>query len=93
MEWFQWIPIIVSGLGVLWSIFRDKTKDYQAAEARIVDLEQKVLVQENVLETLKNDQQDYKELIKQLDTRVQDLDRSITRLTTILEMMEKKKEA
>jgi peptidoglycan hydrolase CwlO-like protein len=80
MEWLLGsvlIPIIVW----LYTIYRDRKKDYDRNESRFYDLESRVTVAETQIETLERDVSE----IQKLSNKIEQIQMDLVRVLTLLE--------
>ncbi|HEI9733549.1 hypothetical protein E7W63_19030 [Cronobacter sakazakii] len=77
--------LVISGLGVLYSIFRDNTKDTTDLLSRVSDLETTIAVQDSNITRLSDEQDKMKETLRNLEIQIHELDIKLERIITILE--------
>lgn len=77
--------LIISGLGVLYSIFRDNTKDTTDLLSRVSYLETTIAVQDSNITRLSDEQDKMKETLRNLEIQIHELDIKLERIITILE--------
>ncbi|EPJ9254797.1 hypothetical protein L9F41_005622 [Klebsiella variicola] len=77
--------LVISGLGVLYSIFRDNTKDTADLLSRVSDLETTIAVQDSNITRLSDEQDKMKETLRNLEIQIHELDIKLERIITILE--------
>lgn len=77
--------LVVSGLGVLYSIFRDNTKDTTDLLSRVSYLETTIAVQDSNITRLSDEQDKMKETLRNLEIQIHELDIKLERIITILE--------
>ncbi|ELY4806266.1 hypothetical protein ACOTZD_11965 [Enterobacter cloacae complex sp. SHL022] len=77
--------LVISGLGVLYSIFRDNTKDTNDLLSRVSDLETTIAVQDSNITRLSDEQDKMKETLRNLEIQIHELDIKLERIITILE--------
>ncbi|HHB8932074.1 TPA: hypothetical protein ACN68R_004350 [Klebsiella pneumoniae] len=77
--------LIVSGLGVIYSIFRDNTKDTTDLLSRVSNLETTIAVQDSNILRLSDEQDKMKETLRNLEIQIHELDIKLERIITILE--------
>ncbi|EKY3169522.1 hypothetical protein RA982_001995, partial [Cronobacter sakazakii] len=77
--------LVISGLGVLYSIFRDNTKDTNDLLNRVSDLETTIAVQDSNITRLSDEQDKMKETLRNLEIQIHELDIKLERIITILE--------
>ncbi|EOC1337945.1 hypothetical protein [Enterobacter ludwigii] len=77
--------LVISGLGVLYSIFRDNTKDTTDLLSRVSYLETTIAVQDSNLTRLSDEQDKMKETLRNLEIQIHELDIKLERIITILE--------
>ncbi|WP_320731379.1 hypothetical protein, partial [Enterobacter cloacae] len=76
---------VISGLGVLYTIFRDNTKDTNDLLSRVSDLETTIAVQDSNITRLSDEQDQMKETLRNLEIQIHELDIKLERIITILE--------
>ncbi|MCB3778028.1 hypothetical protein H5765_18280 [Klebsiella pneumoniae] len=79
------LALIVSGLGVIYSIFRDNTKDTTDLLSRVSNLETTIAVQDSNILRLSDEQDKMKETLRNLEIQIHELDIKLERIITILE--------
>ncbi|HDH0487936.1 TPA: hypothetical protein PIO59_000622 [Klebsiella pneumoniae] len=77
--------LVISGLGVIYSIFRDNTKDTNDLLSRVSDLETTIAVQDSNITRLSDEQDKMKETLRNLEIQIHELDIKLERIITILE--------
>lgn len=77
--------LVISGLGVLYSIFRDNTKDTNDLLSRVSDLKTTIAVQDSNITRLSDEQDKMKETLRNLEIQIHELDIKLERIITILE--------
>lgn len=77
--------LVVSGLGVIYSIFRDNTKDTTDLLSRVSFLETTIAVQDSNILRLSDEQDKMKETLRNLEIQIHELDIKLERIITILE--------
>lgn len=77
--------LVISGLGVLYSFFRDNTKDTNDLLSRVSDLETTIAVQDSNITRLSDEQDKMKETLRNLEIQIHELDIKLERIITILE--------
>lgn len=79
------LPILVSVLTIGWTIYRDKTSDADSINDSINELSTKTLLSEQRIAMLEHDSNDLEIKFSKLQSRIEDIDRNITRILTLLE--------
>ncbi|CZY40327.1 hypothetical protein KGP24_08940 [Enterobacter sp. JBIWA008] len=79
------LALVISGLGVLYTIFRDNTKDTNDLLSRVSDLETTIAVQDSNITRLSDEQDKMKETLRNLEIQIHELDIKLERIITILE--------
>ena len=79
------LALVISGLGVLYTIFRDNTKDTNDLQSRVSDLETTIAVQDSNITRLSDEQDKMKETLRNLEIQIHELDIKLERIITILE--------
>lgn len=79
------LALVISGLGVLYTIFRDNTKDTNDLLSRVSDLETTIAVQDGNITRLSDEQDKMKETLRNLEIQIHELDIKLERIITILE--------
>ncbi|ALL17136.1 MULTISPECIES: hypothetical protein [Enterobacteriaceae] len=79
------LALVISGLGVLYSIFRDNTKDTTDLLSRVSYLETTIAVQDSNITRLSDEQDKMKETLRNLEIQIHELDIKLERIITILE--------
>lgn len=79
------LALVISGLGVLYSIFRDNTKDTIDLLSRVSYLETTIAVQDSNITRLSDEQDKMKETLRNLEIQIHELDIKLERIITILE--------
>ena len=79
------LALAISGLGVLYTIFRDNTKDTNDLLSRVSDLETTIAVQDSNITRLSDEQDMMKETLRNLEIQIHELDIKLERIITILE--------
>ncbi|HED2752153.1 MULTISPECIES: hypothetical protein [Enterobacteriaceae] len=79
------LALVISGLGVIYSIFRDNTKDTTDLLSRVSFLETTIAVQDSNILRLSDEQDKMKETLRNLEIQIHELDIKLERIITILE--------
>ncbi|WP_320711927.1 hypothetical protein [Enterobacter cloacae] len=79
------LALVISGLGVLYTIFRDNTKDTNDLLSRVSDIETTIAVQDSNITRLSDEQDKMKETLRNLEIQIHELDIKLERIITILE--------
>lgn len=79
------LALVISGLGVIYTIFRDNTKDTNDLLNRVSDLETTIAVQDSNITRLSDEQDKMKETLRNLEIQIYELDIKLERIITILE--------
>ncbi|HHA2289756.1 TPA: hypothetical protein ACOEHE_001289 [Enterobacter ludwigii] len=79
------LALVISGLGVLYTIFRDNTKDTNDLLSRVSELETTIAVQDSNITRLSDEQDKMKETLRNLEIQIHELDIKLERIITILE--------
>lgn len=79
------IALVISGLGVLYTIFRDNTKDTNDLLSRVSEIETTIAVQDSNITRLSDEQDKMKETLRNLEIQIHELDIKLERIITILE--------
>ncbi|EPJ5332975.1 hypothetical protein H9Q89_18445 [Enterobacter cloacae] len=79
------LALVISGLGVIYTIFRDNTKDTNDLLSRVSDLETTIAVQDSNITRLSDEQDKMKETLRNLEIQIHELDIKLERIITILE--------
>ncbi|EIZ9538595.1 hypothetical protein MRB78_004221 [Cronobacter sakazakii] len=79
------LALVISGLGVIYTIFRDNTKDTTDLLSRVSYLETTIAVQDSNITRLSDEQDKMKETLRNLEIQIHELDIKLERIITILE--------
>ncbi|HGY1290926.1 TPA: hypothetical protein ACNUZJ_005771 [Raoultella ornithinolytica] len=79
------LALVISGLGVIYTIFRDNTKDTNDLLSRVSDIETTIAVQDSNITRLSDEQDKMKETLRNLEIQIHELDIKLERIITILE--------
>jgi peptidoglycan hydrolase CwlO-like protein len=79
------ITIVVSGIAILYTIFRDNTKDTDDLIGRVSDIETQLAIQERSIDRIEDEQDKMKETLIKLENQIHELDVKIEKIITILE--------
>lgn len=79
------ITIVVSGIAILYTIFRDTTKDTDDLIGRVSDIETQLAIQERSIDRIEDEQDKMKETLIKLENQIHELDVKIEKIITILE--------
>ncbi|HCM9168981.1 TPA: hypothetical protein N5L04_000581 [Enterobacter hormaechei subsp. xiangfangensis] len=79
------LALVISGLGVLYTIFRDNTKDTSDLLSRVSEIETTIAVQDSNITRLSDEQDKMKETLRNLEIQIHELDIKLERIITILE--------
>lgn len=85
MEWGYILTIIISGVGLLWTIYRDNTSDMEKLENRLTALESTVNGNVSAIDRLVEDHDELEGTIRNLQDKIHKMDLKIERILTILE--------
>lgn len=77
--------LVVSTIGIIWGMFRDKSADTNELLERMSEVETKVALQEQRIDSLSSDVDDMEKTLKNLEDQMHQLDLKIERILTILE--------
>ena len=79
------LALVISGLVLIYTIFRDNTKDTNDLLSRVSDLETTIAVQDSNITRLSDEQDKMKETLRNLEIQIHELDIKLERIITILE--------
>ncbi|WP_405125432.1 hypothetical protein ACI51W_00110 (plasmid) [Pseudomonas marginalis] len=79
------LALVISGLVLIYTIFRDNTKDTNDLLSRVSDIETTIAVQDNNITRLSDEQDKMKETLRNLEIQIHELDIKLERIITILE--------
>ncbi len=85
MEMGVIISLIISGLCLLWTVYRDKSGDTSELVERVSQVETKVLLAESTIERLEAEQDEMKKMLRGLETQINQLNVKVERILAILE--------
>lgn len=79
------LALVISGLVLIYTIFRDNTKDTNDLLIRVSDIETTIAVQDSNITRLSDEQDKMKETLRNLEIQIHELDIKLERIITILE--------
>ena len=79
------LALVISDCVLLYTIFRDNTKDTDGLLTRVSELETKQAVQESSMVRIEADQNKMRDALTKLENQIHDLDVKIEKIITILE--------
>ena len=79
------LALVISGLVLIYTIFRDNTKDTNYLLSRVSDIETTIAVQDSNITRLSDEQDKMKETLRNLEIQIHELDIKLERIITILE--------
>ena len=79
------LALVISGLVLVYTIFRDNTKDTNDLLSRVSDIETTIAVQDSNITRLSDEQDKMKETLRNLEIQIHELDIKLERIITILE--------
>ena len=79
------LALVISGLVLIYTIFRDNTKDTTDLLSRVSDIETAIAVQDSNITRLSDEQDKMKETLRNLEIQIHELDIKLERIITILE--------
>lgn len=79
------LALVISGLVLIYTIFRDNTKDTNDLLTRVSDIETTIAVQDSNITRLSDEQDKMKETLRNLEIQIHELDIKLERIITILE--------
>lgn len=79
------LALVISGLVLTYTIFRDNTKDTNDLLSRVSDIETTIAVQDSNITRLSDEQDKMKETLRNLEIQIHELDIKLERIITILE--------
>ncbi|HCR5049413.1 TPA: hypothetical protein ONC24_002985 [Enterobacter kobei] len=79
------LALVISGLVLIYTIFRDNTKDTNDLLSRVSDIETTIAVQNSNITRLSDEQDKMKETLRNLEIQIHELDIKLERIITILE--------
>lgn len=79
------LALVISGLVLIYTIFRDNTKDTTDLLSRVSDIETTIAVQDSNITRLSDEQDKMKETLRNLEIQIHELDIKLERIITILE--------
>lgn len=79
------LALVISGLVLIYTIFRDNTKDTNDLLSRVSDIETTIAVQDSNITRLSDEQDKMKEILRNLEIQIHELDIKLERIITILE--------
>lgn len=89
MGWDSILAVIVAGVGLIISIFRDKTNDIDKLSARLAILETNSAHHTTDITRLEKKQEELGDSLQELRTQIHKLDVKVERILAILEQKEK----
>lgn len=85
MELGTIIALVISGVSLLWTLYRDKSGDTDQLLDRVGQIETKVLLAESTIERLEAEQDEMKKTLKNLENQINQMNLKVERILTILE--------
>lgn len=79
------LALVISGLVLIYTVFRDNTKDTNDLLSRVSDIETTIAVQDSNITRLSDEQDKMKETLRNLEIQIHELDIKLERIITILE--------
>ncbi|MGS4349459.1 hypothetical protein [Enterobacter roggenkampii] len=79
------LALVISGLVLIYTIFRDNTKDTNDLLSRVSDIETTIAVQDSNITRLSDELDKMKETLRNLEIQIHELDIKLERIITILE--------
>lgn len=79
------LALVISSLVLIYTIFRDNTKDTNDLLSRVSDIETTIAVQDSNITRLSDEQDKMKETLRNLEIQIHELDIKLERIITILE--------
>lgn len=79
------LALVISGLVLIYTIFRDNTKYTNDLLSRVSDIETTLAVQDSNITRLSDEQDKMKETLRNLEIQIHELDIKLERIITILE--------
>lgn len=79
------LALVISGLVLIYTIFRDNTKDTNDLLSRVSDIETTIAVQDSNITRLSDEKDKMKETLRNLEIQIHELDIKLERIITILE--------
>lgn len=79
------LALVISGLVLIYTIFRDNTKDTNDLLSRVSEIETTIAVQDSNITRLSDEQDKMKETLRNLEIQIHELDIKLERIITILE--------
>ncbi|HDR2677650.1 TPA: hypothetical protein QCJ48_000309 [Enterobacter mori] len=79
------LALVISGLVLIYTIFRDNTKDTNDLLSRVSDIETTIAIQDSNITRLSDEQDKMKETLRNLEIQIHELDIKLERIITILE--------
>ncbi|MEQ0293778.1 hypothetical protein [Klebsiella sp. GB_Kp059] len=85
------IALVISGVGLVWGMSRDKKEDNSEIDDRLKDIEKKIPLITSRIDRLEADQSEMKQTLKNLEGSLHQMDKKIERMLGILETIDKQK--
>ncbi|MFR6754436.1 hypothetical protein [Klebsiella pasteurii] len=85
------IALVISGVGLVWGMSRDKKEDNSEIDDRLKDIEKKIPLLTSRIDRLEADQSEMKQTLKNLEGSLHQMDKKIERMLGILETIDKQK--
>lgn len=83
------IPIVISVLTVLWTVYRDKSSDVKAMDDRIGQLETQAQLRELEIKSLKSELALITQQQRDFNLSINDINKNLVRILTILDLKDK----
>lgn len=85
------IALVISGIGLVWNMSRDKKEDNSEIDERLKDIEKEIPLLTSRVNRLEADQSEMKQTLKKLEGSLHETDKKIERMLGILETIDKQK--
>lgn len=85
MELGTIIALVISGVSLVWTLYRDKSGDNSQLIERITKIENKIILAESSIDRLEQEQDEMKKTLKNLENQINQMNLKVERILTILE--------
>ena len=74
------VSLVIAGVALLWSIYRDKSSDTEDLQKRVSTIETKIVLAESTIERLEAEQDEMKKMLKNLENQINQMNLKVEKI-------------
>lgn len=88
LAWDVILALLISGLALWYTIYRDRSSDINELEARVSEMEKQSALQRTAIDRLEKNQSELDEVVRGIQSQIHSMDVKLEKMLTILEQQE-----